>query len=425
MQTSSNVPDSNTPTISNKKAASVSTSRSDYTPEELELGTKGSMVVPQVSIDWYRSLPWWRLLSQSVAISWRASHILLATIAVFLTIAGWHLGSLIFQPEYPLHNSISNIRIDTGSEMALASQSTVPRVWSGFYLAPLANLSGNLSLRQVAYTFFIMLWSIAVWSFAGGLLARRSIMEMGVRSSVGWSPTFKLVSRRWLSMVWSITMPLVSISLIAILPFLLGVIARLGTFGQTVALIAMVPATLLVIAIGWTAAIAALGFSLSVCAIVSEKGADALDGLARASAYVFQRPMTLLTILVLAGGLGWISSQIMMIVLGTGREVIWSAFTIGYGGNINLQMPEDAGFRNWLLQASNAIIVGLGFGFLCSFFWTASAAAYLTLRWEIDHTDFDDLDLQELGEPIVLPKFQKDARGVAEVVDTNESTDVG
>ncbi len=32
--------------------------------------------IPDVAIEWYRSLPWWRFLSHSITIAWRFSHLL-------------------------------------------------------------------------------------------------------------------------------------------------------------------------------------------------------------------------------------------------------------------------------------------------------------------------------------------------------------
>ena len=180
----------------------------------------------------------------------------------------------------------------------------------------------------------------------------------------------------------------------------------------------MIPTLLIAVGIGWCAAISALGFPLSICAISVEKNADAFDGVSRSAAYVFQRPMTILIILLLAVGLGWLGDHIIRAVLGCGEQVVWGAFSIGFGGDIREHMCDDNVFRANLWWLIKKIIPTLQAAFLFSFFWAAASAAYLTLRWEIDNTDFDDVDLQELGEPVAVPKFKQDARGVAEVEDS-------
>lgn len=375
-----------------------------------------SVAVPRVSIDWYRSLPWWRLLSQSVSISWRASHLILAAVAIAFTSLGWQLGERAFAPE------------DLNSLWAITSVSRPPDAteiptfperfqrWTDSM--PIAGLTPeSVTLRRSAYWAFGILWTVGVWAFAGGLLARRSLMEMGIRSSVGWGPSCTLVCRRWLSMVWGICMPLVAMVGLALFPLAFGLIARMGFVGQVISLVMLIPISLLAIGIGWCAAISAFGFPLSICAILAEKNADAFDGVSRSAAYIFQRPMTLLTILVLAISLAWLGDFIVQTVLLCGEQVVWTAFSIGLGGNIQDRITSEDRLLTSLVGIARSLVPALRAAFLCSFFWSAASAAYLTLRWEIDHTDFDELDLQELGEPVAIPKFTKDARDVAEAVE--------
>ncbi|MDZ4851762.1 MAG: hypothetical protein SGI77_20940 [Pirellulaceae bacterium] len=362
--------------------------------------TDGTVAVPRASIDWYRSLPWWRLLSQSVSISWRASHLLLAAIALWVTFLGWQLGENCFRPDgietLPLSTFIRQVRFESG-------------VFGGHHILPFSTGSTfTLDARSMAYIAFGIVWTIGVWAFAGGLLARRSLMEMGIRTSVGWGPSCRLICKRWLSMVWAIAMPLCGMLGLLLFPIVLGLLARLGVVGQFVSLVLMIPTVFVAIGIGWCTAITAFGFPLSICAISAEKNADAFDGVSRSAAYVFQRPMTILVILLLALGLGWIGDFIIGVVLSTGESIVWSAFSIGAGSNIQGRMSVEGSLRQYLLHFARTILPVLRFSFLFSFFWSASAAAYLTLRWEIDNTDFDELDLQELGEPIPIPEVKSE-----------------
>ncbi len=50
-------------------------------------------------------------------------------------------------------------------------------------------------------------------------------------------------------MIWSTTMPLVAIGGLALIPLVLGLIARGGTVGQTVALVLLIPTSMLSIAV--------------------------------------------------------------------------------------------------------------------------------------------------------------------------------
>jgi len=261
------------------------------------------------------------------------------------------------------------------------------------------------TLRNVAFGVTYALAVIGIWGFFGGVIARRSVMELGVRTSIGWVPALKLVASRWRSIVWSILMPLASIAMLALIPLTLGALCRLGSIGQAIALIGAFPGLLVMLGVGWITAIAGLGFPLSVCAIVSEKGADAFDGLSRSAAYLFQRPMSVLCILIVALGVGSLGYWVLDLVLDCGELFFLAAMSLGYGGDlIEVVSRDSTSFPGLLLVGLQSVLGGLRTAYLLSFFWTASAAAYLTLRWEIDHTDFDDLDLQELGEPVAIPK---------------------
>jgi hypothetical protein len=41
--------------------------------------------------------------------------------------------------------------------------------------------------------------------------------------------------------------------------------------------------------------------------------------------------------------------------------------------------------------------------FCFSYFWTVSSAIYLILRRDVDHTEFDSIDMNVAGEPKALP----------------------
>ncbi len=367
----------------------------------------GTVLVPRVSIDWNRTTPWWPLLSQTLAISWRASHLLVAGVAISITYYGWLLASILFGPTLT-----APIPFSTVPQGEL--QDGIFTLWS--YVEPIYNeVASPVSLRSCAYIAFGLLWTIGVWAFAGGVLARRSLMEMGVRTSVGWVPSCQLVCKRWLSIVWAITMPLVAVACLACLPICLGLIGRLGSFGTTISLGLMIPSMLLVFAIGWPSVISMLGFPLSVCAIVGEKKADAFDGLSRSAAYMFQRPMTLLVIFAIATSLVAMGDYFVHIVLKIGEAVLWRAYSFGLGEKIETSIA-DAPLPQHLFAFAKSILVAIQAGFLFSFFWSASAGAYLTLRYEIDHTNFDELDLNEIGAPIPMPIIKTDSHGVAEVV---------
>jgi hypothetical protein len=289
--------------------------------------------------------------------------------------------------------------------------------WLKPYFGWIGEFAGPMSLRRAAYLAFGTLWTVGTFAFGGGLLARRSLMEMGIRTSVGWIPSLKIVSARWFSMIWSTCMPLIAAAGLALIPVGLGFVARWGTVGEYVAFALLIPCVILVIAIGWLVSISLLGFTLNVCAILAEKMADAFDGLSRSAAYVFQRPLTIALLCGAATGLAFIGLHVVEFVLQIGWTAVESAFSIGFGKSFKRAFTSIDGFAEpRIAGALPAFVHLLQAGFLFSFLWSASSAAYLILRYEIDHTEFDELDLQEIGEPEAMPAVKTDADGVAEVV---------
>jgi hypothetical protein len=396
----------------------MSKAPSDVASKTAGLADDPTIAVPRVSIDWQRSWPWWRLLSQTVSIAWRASHLMVAALGWGLIGFGWWLGSRLFGVDDPIGGfGQAGWRPPIGEREILSGQVFSLGDLAGGGMQWLSQaLSQPWTLQRAAFLVFGLCWTIGLWSLVGGVLARRSLMEFGIRTSVGWGPTLQLVLQRWRSMVWAIGMPLMAVVGLCLIPWLWGMLSRAGFIGSWIGLLLMIPTIFLAIGIGWCGVISWLGFPLMICAILAEKRADAFDGVSRAAAYVFQRPMTVLVILFLASGLAGLGQQVIRWVLEFGEQALWQAFAIGYGGSVESLVEKHGAWSEAFYGASRQIIVGLQSAFVISFFWSAAAAGYLTLRYEIDQTDFDELDLQELGEPLPLPAFREDARGVSEMV---------
>ncbi len=169
---------------------------------------------------------------------------------------------------------------------------------------------------------------------------------------------------------------------------LLGWVGRLGTFGSWIANLAIVPMVVVMVAAGWLTLLSLLGFPLALVAVVTEKHADAFDGFSRSAAYLYQRPVTVGIGVGIAFLLSYVASLVVEISMGFGRDYILSTYAWNAGQSIQEVQGFGFTFARWLMGS-------LANGFLFSFFWTASAALYLTLRNEVDHTDFDDVDMDE------------------------------
>ena len=396
-------------------------------------------VVPKVSIDWYRSTPWWRLISHSLAISWRASHLGLCALALLATQALIGFSGWLFAPET---NQASSWWLTPESRTEAMTPWTLnPNQWLEAFSAedsrpkdPTLNPTGKTAAasrqpivwfhpapdsfihvwrRYVSYPFHAMdtptfrksayfllntLGILALWAFVGGCIARRSVQELGMHVTSPWINTLRWVAARWQSIVWSVAMPLALVLLFCLVPLVLGWISNIPVLGQPVALVLMLPVALMALGVGWVAGIALFGFSLATVSIVTEKQADAFDGMSRASAYVFQRPATLFLAVLVAEWIGHFGGSIVSIVLNTGYNLIAQAFAMGSMGTLG-------GMNSWLDGCFGAIVPLLTTAFGFSFFWTASTAIYLVLRKDVDRAEFDLIDMDSTLPAKPLPKL--------------------
>ncbi len=360
-----------------------------------------SVATPKVTIDWYRSTPWWRFASQSVVISWRSTHLLLCAAALLLTQFWLDLAHWMFSPEKAVVQKwISPNAPSQALIGVLETQGTDSplSVWEQF-LFPVYQWLSDPTLSGAAFCLASVIGIVAIWSFVGGCLARRSVVELGTKMTAPWSESIQLVLKRWQSIAWSVTMPSGLILLIAIVPLCLGWLSNVPGVGPWVAGLLMIPVVLLSIGIGWCAAITVFGFPLSVCAIVSEKGADAYDGISRSAAYTFQRPFTLALCVVAAQFLGSMGGTLLSIVLMTGQSVVSASFGIG-----SFSVLKD--FESMWSPVLRGIVPLLLAAYGFSFFWTASAATYLILRRDVDHAEFDLIDMG-IQQPKPLPELPR------------------
>ncbi|MEQ1827970.1 MAG: hypothetical protein ABL921_18565 [Pirellula sp.] len=369
---------------------------------------------PKATIDWYRSAPWWRLASQCIGISWRATHLLLCAAALFLTQLWISAANYLFQG----HSAVASwiIPSETINPLALRSsdwmRGPIISVWQQ-YLSYVFHWLQTPTLNVAAESLASMIGIVAIWSWVGGCLCRRSVVELGTRMTAPWSETFRLVLKRWQSIAWSVSMPALLVLLMAVGPLVLGWISNIPAVGIWIAGLLLIPVLFCTIGIGWCAAISVFGFPLSVCSVVTEKQADAYDGISRSAAYTFQRPLTLALCVVGMQLLGTVGSMVVTLVLSTGFGVIEAGFIVG-------SFTSISEMESMWAPILNGIVPLLVTSFSFSFFWSAAAATYLILRRDVDHADFDLIDMDVPTEPKALPDLPKmEERIPAELTDNS------
>ena len=255
-----------------------------------------------------------------------------------------------------------------------------------------------LTLRRGAYLLFNFLAVLAIWAFVGGCISRRSIQELGTQITSPWTDTVRLVSKRWLSIMWAIAMPIALILVCSLLFMLLGWLSNIPAVGPWIAGLLLLPLVVLSVALGWCACVSIIGFPLSTAAIVCEKQADAFDGISRAAAYTFQRPVTLILAVIAAEWIGHFAGGIVSIVVNTGFSILARAFSVG---SFHTILNMGTFFDAWIACFVPLVVTAFGF----SFFWTASSAIYLLLRRDVDHTLFDMIDMDAPVPAKPLPQL--------------------
>lgn len=381
----------------------------------------GSVGTPSVAIDWYRAAPWWRAVSPVLNLSWRASHILLCCAGIVLARVCFAALFWVFQPEVPetamhayLEPNFLNLSPIGGSDPSAAPYFL--SVW-GYYLAPLNTWLNQPTLRLTAAALAYVACLIAIWGFIGGCLTRRTVVECGTSSTMPWMETFQIVFKRWQSIAWSLAMPACALVIVMLFPFLVGVISRLPWVGGAIAWVLLIPVMFAVLGVAWVCAITLLGFPFSVCSIVTERRADAFDGVSRSAAYVFQRP--LLFLLLIAG--------FHLLSIGAGQifgSIIWVGKSLLIAGLDMGASSEMVASQSYVLNGVPNLILA---GFAVSFFWSAAASIYLILRREVDRTEYDHFDpvTSDSESRSKVNDSAMEIGSASSVPNSDQSTDVG
>jgi hypothetical protein len=176
--------------------------------------------------------------------------------------------------------------------------------------------------------------------------------------------------------------------------------ALIGAFLLTVLLLGLI--------FGWPFMWVALG---------AESDADALDAISHAYTYSLLRPVRYLgyvTLGLLIGVFGFLlvyhSSEILLQFVRGGVE--WAAGEKRAGelawifNPLNpLNTPPESGlvtFGGWIIRIFNGFVRTVAAAYAGSFLFCAASAIYLLLRYDNEHTEFDDVFVEE-DESLQLP----------------------
>lgn len=343
--------------------------------------------VPRAEIDWERSAWWWYPLTRAIHPALRMNALVVALIAILLAVAGVRLGLRVFdaawEPVWVHPSPTAGFRLHVLD-------------WATALLQSLFSFQ-QFGLRELAFSTFALLWLTLVFALLGGVLARRSLVELGERTVAAWGESCRIVFSRWHSFLWSTGMHLVGLLLLLIPILILGAVSRLGSGGAHIGGVLLLLMFPLVFAVGRFALGAIVCFPLSVCAIAAERKADAFEGFSRSYAYFFQRPV-----------LACLCALILVIVGAVGEQLVYWIVTLGWslmGGAYRLSGGAELSASTKYLAAGDWLAAALIAAYWFSYFWSASAAVYLILRKSVDSTELYELDHRQSPHEQTLPEI--------------------
>jgi hypothetical protein len=396
-------------------------------------------------ISWRDLFPW-LILFRTFRIAISPSLLAVAVVASILSLVGWRVAGLAFIPRAEGQHWLAPRKPvpDAGdsqlrSHLPTAALEYLPAAPTGilegyFNLAEpmkrLFQLDQNppgagprpLTLGETAYYAFGTLWTLAIWAFAGGVITRRAVVQLGAEEPVGIAPAAKYAGRRYLWYLLTPLYPLLGVALLAIpialfgLPLRLGQIEGLQWIQGLWAIVAGLLWILVIIAglgAAWLLAGLIFGWPLMWPAISAEREGDPFDAFSRSYSYVYGKPLHYFFYVVVAALFGALCVAVVTIgatlVLEFGFWALsWGAgggnalglrdLSYAYAAGAHRDLPEDA-----RLLAIGTAILGIVVmlvrqvvvAFTFTYFWCAASGIYLLLRMDVDHKEMDEVYLED------------------------------
>ena len=334
------------------------------------------------------------------------------------------------------------------------------------------SVSGVFSLEPGLGRFFYFLggavWTLLVWSFFGCAITRTALMRYTREEPIGIDDAFGFAFANFFSCLAGVSIPILAIFGMT-MPLAFAGLLMATNIGAAIGgllwfVVLMVSLVMAVVVLGLMFA-----WPLIICAISCE-GQDSFDGMSRAFAYVFQRPIHYFVYAVIAvvfSGVCWIVAT--GLIDGTIHTAHWATSwgmnvsqsersgELADSGTLDLAQQESSfgrsNFRNRrddaidlisnqsptveneeavatgsgvlsfgkrMIQFWNNVARTLGAAFLYGLFWCIAASVYLLLRKDLDDTEMDEIFLVEDRRSYELPPLKDDESGIPQIDEDDE-----
>ncbi len=351
----------------------------------IEGGDDSTIAPQQTTIDWQRSTVWWLFASEFVTLGWRSSHIFFVAVGLFL----YRFGEILIQRLFQIEVESDFFPDRFTSNYNLLTDHLFFRFFR-FQANPKWVIDG-LSILDAGYALMIVAWFALVWSFFGGVIIRRSVIDLGLRSTTTWPSAIKFVLGRWILIFEAVAIQTLAVLSICIIPLLLGLIGRFGAVGEFLSLIGLLCTLVLIIPVAWLIFLCFFGFPFVTAAMVTEREIDAFDGLSRAAAYLFRRPAILLLLTVVGGAILLVLDFFVGYLFHISFSLLKNVY-LSVSGFQDAWVGFDSGLTRKMWVVLKFVASSLIDALSISVFWSGVAAAYLILRREVDQVNYDEMD---------------------------------
>jgi hypothetical protein len=386
---------------------------------------------PLRAVSWRDLCPWlilFRVFRHAVSLP----ALLLATVAVLLTPVGWRVSERLFlRDDNSVIAEFASYPRDPGNlhRWPLAP-GEVAAGWELRRFGPIRHAYGRAageiasvyhglvepfrrlfyfgwSLAEFAFFLLGALWTLAVWSVAGGAITRLAVVPLAADQPAGLQASLGHALRKFPAYFLAPLFPLLGVACIGAMLALFGLLLRAGGIG----VLAVGVLWFLVILGGFLMAYILLGllfgWPLMWVAASAEPEADFFEAVSRGYSYARQAPLRYLfyaLIAVLFGGLCWLLVQLFTeavlalgewgVAWGAGREQVGelrNALHAIRAGESFEPISESLRIGVWLIAAWTGLVYAVATAFAYSFFWCSAAAIYLLLRYDVDHREMDEV----------------------------------
>lgn len=276
-----------------------------------------------------------------------------------------------------------------------------------------ALFSSNLSWNQAATKWCHLIWALLVWSIFGVAIVRIVALEFAGRESPTLSGSLSFSGEQLTSAIGSVILPSVALAGLYLACRIAGWLALVSWLRPVVAAFWIID-LLCGLGISIILMLLAAGWPLMLCTMAIDRG-DAFEGFTRAFSYVFGRPWYALWLLLLTTLYGSLVFVFLVTIFSSAASLAEVAAG-GHPGIDQITVSTPSLIENGSDTVSGGEIAGAigGFwlriwaslcvGFIGSFFWSASAMAYLLLRRSVDATPLEEIhDADAQAGTDVLP----------------------